>query len=194
MNLKINDVFWTFQGEGANWGRRALFVRMSFCNLSCKWCDTTFNSYKDWTEEEFVEFAKSESCRFAVITGGEPTINKHTPRIVELLNELHFEIAIETNGTFPIPKGIDFVTVSPKKDADYDIHLDALTKADEFKYVIDEGFKWEVLKKHLDDGRKFSLSPEFGRFEESLKEIMDYIKENPMWRISLQTHKWMKIP
>ncbi len=64
----------------------------------------------------------------------------------------------------------------------------------EFKYVVDEGFDWTILDRHKDSLARKSLSPEFGRFEESLKEIQEYIKENPEWRISLQTHKWMKVP
>ena len=193
--ININDVFWTVQGEGANWGRRALFVRMPFCNLSCSWCDTSFNTFKKWTSDEFIAFATKESCRFAVITGGEPTMNKHTPLVIEILKSLGFELAIESNGTFPVPLGIDFVTISPKRDADYDINDDAFKKASEFKYVVDEGFDFNILLRHdVNDGRRYTLSPEFGQLDKSIKTIIDFITENPKWRISLQTHKWMKIP
>ncbi len=195
-DLRINDLFFTFQGEGQNWGRRSLFVRMPFCNLACSWCDTQFNSYKQWTEEVFIEFAKQEACRFAVITGGEPTINKQVPRVITLLKELGFEIAIESNGTFPIPDGITFATVSPKRDAGFEIHQANFDygRVQEFKFVVDEGFEWSVLKNFEATGAKLTLSPEYGRFDESMKEIMAYIKENPQWRYSLQTHKILKIP
>lgn len=193
--LLINDVFWTFQGEGANAGRRALFVRMPYCNLHCSWCDTSFNSYKRWTEEEFVKFANQERAGFAVLTGGEPTMNKQLPRIIELLKKEHFVIAVESNGTFPVPAGIDFVTISPKRDANYAVDPDAWIKASEFKYVVDEGFDFNFAKRHnVDDGRRYSLSPEFNKMQESLLKIYEFIKENPGWRISLQTHKWMAIP
>ncbi len=193
--MKLNDIFWTFQGEGANWGRRALFVRMPFCNLHCEWCDTSFNSFKKWTDEAFLEFANQEQCRFAVITGGEPSINKDTPKVITLLKQAGFYLAIETNGTFPVPYGIDFITVSPKSDADYHVDEDTWRRADEFKYVVDEGFDFAVLDKHdTENGKRYSLSPEFGNWEKSLARIYEYIKEHPQWRISLQTHKWLGIP
>ncbi len=193
--LRLNDVFWTFQGEGRNWGRRALFVRLPFCNLACAWCDTEYNSYKSWEEDQFEEFAKQESCRFAVVTGGEPTVNKQVKRVIELLKGLGFEIAMESNGTFPIPAGVDFATVSPKRDAGYEVHAENLKfgAVHEFKFVVDEGFDWAVLKSFEGSDAILSLSPEFNRFEKSLEEIFAYIKENPKWRISLQTHKWMKV-
>lgn len=192
--IHINDLFWTIQGEGANSGRRALFVRMPFCNLKCSWCDTQYNSFQEYTEKQLIDFATSESCRFAVITGGEPTMHKHTLRVIEVLKSLNFELAIESNGTFAVPREIDFVTISPKRDANYEVHPEAWNSADEFKYVIDEGFQWDILKRHKqEDGARLSLSPEFGRFEASIQEILNFIKTNPHWRISLQTHKWMKI-
>jgi 7-carboxy-7-deazaguanine synthase len=195
LSLNINDLFWTIQGEGKNSGRRALFVRMPFCNLACSWCDTTFDTFKRWSVADFVAFASKEKARFAVITGGEPTMNKHTPLVIKALTELGFQIAVESNGTFPIPNGIDFVTISPKRDAKYEINPDAFTKASEFKYVVDEGFDFGLLDRHdVTDGRRYSLSPEFGNMEKSLERMIDYIKEHPVWRISLQTHKWMKVP
>jgi 7-carboxy-7-deazaguanine synthase len=195
MTVNINDVFWTVQGEGENWGRRALFVRMPFCNLSCSWCDTSFNTFKKWTEAEFKQFAQLETGRFAVLTGGEPSMNKHSPVVIKWLKDLGFEIAIESNGTFPIPEGIDFITVSPKRDADYDVHPSNWDRVDEFKYVVDEGFDFKILERHNNQHRpRLSLSPEYNNFHNSLKLITEYTKEHPRWRISLQTHKWMKVP
>lgn len=199
--IHINDLFWTFQGEGVHAGRRALFIRMPFCNLACSWCDTTFDKFKPWTEDDLIEAMKSEPGTFAVITGGEPTMHKHTPRVIELLKQCGFQIAVESNGTKPIPERIDFVTVSPKRFSgekgmpEYFIHDDAMAKASEFKYVVDRYFDFSTLLKHdVTDGRRYSLSPEFGEFTENLNKIFDYIKEHPEWRISLQTHKWMAIP
>lgn len=196
--LKINDLFWTFQGEGAHWGRRALFVRMPFCNLHCPWCDTEFNSHKPFTEDEFLKFADREKARFAVITGGEPMMNKDTPRVVSLLKSKQFELACETNGTFPIVDGIDFVTCSPKRDADFQIHELVKPKVSELKYVVDHDFDLNVLrdiqKEEFTRLCRLSLSPEFNNFKASLDTITEFIKENPRWRISLQTHKWMQIP
>jgi 7-carboxy-7-deazaguanine synthase len=194
-DLRINDVFHTIQGEGLHGGRRALFVRMPYCNLSCSWCDTSFNSYKIWTEEDFKAFATQETNRFAVVTGGEPLMNKQTPKIISILKSLGFYIAVETNGTFPALNDLDWITCSPKEESNYLVHGGLWQYVNEFKYVIDEGFKWDILKRHdLTDGRRYSLSPEFNRFEKSVQEIIEYIKENPQWKINLQTHKWLKIP
>lgn len=192
----INDVFWTVQGEGAHSGRAALFVRMPYCNLACSWCDTTFNTHKTWTVEEFAEFAAKTNSRFAVVTGGEPMMHKHTPRVIKWLKALGFEIACETNGTFPICEGIDFVTCSPKRDAEYDIHPQAMNKVHEFKYVVDQGFDWKILERHntATPNVRLSLSPEFGRFQESISEILAYISTHPKWRLSLQTHKFIGVP
>lgn len=200
MELHINDLFWTLQGEGAHAGRRSLFVRMPFCDLACSWCDTTFNSFVRWQEFDFIRFAAKENAAFAVITGGEPTMHKHTPAVIELLKSLDFEIAIETNGHFPIPSGVDFTTVSPKRDVTkrhpdpYYVCPDAWAKASEFKYVVDAGFDFELLKRHdTTDGRRYSLSPEFGDFKVSVARIIEFITTYPDWRLSLQTHKWIGI-
>jgi 7-carboxy-7-deazaguanine synthase len=195
--LKINDVFWTFQGEGYLWGKRALFVRMPYCNLKCSWCDTEFNSHTDWTEESFKNIALSEPSRFAVITGGEPMMNKQTPHIVKKLNDLGFFIACETNGTFPIVEGIDFVTISPKRDSNYQINKDAILKCSELKLVVDEGFDLNIAKQmeslFKSTNTRLSLSPEYNKMNESFKVIEKYIKENPRWNLSLQTHKFLDI-
>ena len=201
MKLHIVDAFHTIQGEGKNAGRRAFFIRMPFCNLSCAWCDTEFNKYKEWEPEALLEKAAEESHRLIVITGGEPTMHKHTPLVIQMFKRAGYEIAMESNGHFQVPEGIDFLTVSPKKQGNeaYFVHPKTWPFVDEFKYVVDEGFYWSTLERHNEEfkrGRKtlLSLSPEWGRFEQSAKEIIEYIKENPQWKISLQTHKFLKIP
>ena len=151
--LQINDLFWTLQGEGRWSGRRALFVRLPFCNYDCPWCDTEYNSFKKISEDEFLQFIKQEPARFAVITGGEPMAHKDLARIIMLLQSEDFEIACETNGSLPIPAAIDFPTVSPKrytqkKYPEFFIHEDALAKAKELKYVVDADFDFKILNRH----------------------------------------------
>lgn len=192
--IKLNDIFWTLQGEGTHWGRRALFVRMPFCNLACEWCDTKFNTYKNWSEEEFTEFCKLEPARFAVITGGEPMMNKDTPKVIEILNGLGFEIACESNGVFKILDGIDFATISPKRDADYEIHHENYYRASEIKLVVDKDFDFQICKRFESTLAKLTLSPEYGNMNESVEKIINFIKENPKWHLSLQTHKILNIP
>ncbi len=190
----INDLFWTFQGEGLHWGRRALFIRMPYCNLKCSWCDTEFNSFKRYSVSELESFMDNEKSRFAVITGGEPMMNKQVPKIIQMLQNRLFTVACESNGTFPIFDGIDFATVSPKRDANYDIHPNAFTRASEFKYVVDDHFDFEILKRHnTQDGRRYSLSPEFNNMAKQVERIQNYIIKNPEWRLNLQTHKFIGV-
>jgi 7-carboxy-7-deazaguanine synthase len=195
--LRLVEWFWTFQGEGANWGRRAFFVRLPYCNLKCTWCDTEFNKFVTVTEEQFLRDARSEKTKFAVLTGGEPTMNKQLPRIIALLKSFEFEIAVETNGCFKIPDGIDFVTVSPKRDADYRIHPHAQERANELKYVIDKDFDFSILTRLQEQEwtrtKRLTVSPEFNDMKESVSRIENFLKENPRWRMSLQTHKWLGV-
>lgn len=194
--IQINDLFHTVQGEGANAGRRALFCRLPKCNLSCSWCDTSFDTSYPLTKDDFRAFAQKETHRFAVVTGGEPLLNKDAPTLIGWLKEMGYEVAVETNGTMPYLTGIDFVTCSPKRDAVYKIHRALRPHVQEFKYVVDEGFDFELLKRHDSDPEtvRLSLSPEFGAFDKNIQNIIAFIKENPRWRISLQTHKWINVP
>lgn len=199
--IKINDLFWTFQGEGRFSGHRALFVRLPFCNYDCPWCDTEFNSFKKWNQTEFESFIHQESCRFAVITGGEPLASKELPKVLKVLKAAGFFIACETNGSFAAPKEIDFVTTSPKKytKSNYDeyyVHPDIWEQTNEWKYVVDRNFNFNLLERHkkTENNVIYSLSPEFTNMNENLERIQNYIKTNPKWKISLQTHKWIGIP
>ncbi len=199
--LQINDLFWTLQGEGRWTGRRALFVRLPFCNYDCTWCDTEYNSFKKWSEEDFLSFAQQEPSRFAVITGGEPLMNKDLPRVIALLKSLGFYIACETNASFAAPENIDFITASPKaftqnKLPAYYIHPALFDKVSEFKYVVDDAFDFSLLDRHkpFKPDVTYSLSPEFNKMTVNVGRIMGYIQNNPQWRLSLQTHKWLNIP
>lgn len=195
-NLFINDLFWTIQGEGRHAGRRALFVRMPHCNLACSWCDTKFDTHEKWSVDAFMAFAAKEPARFAVVTGGEPLMHAHTPRVVELLKSQGFTVACETNGTKPPNAEFDWVTCSPKRDAEFFVDQKLYSKVSEFKYVVDSEFDFKVLDRHNDDRGPVhhSLSPEYGDFARNATKIIDYIKENPKWRLSLQTHKWVGVP
>ena len=226
MSLHINDLFWTLQGEGKNTGQRALFVRLPYCNYNCPWCDTEYDTYKEWSEEKFRQYCQKEKARLAVITGGEPLVHKHLPHIVKILKEYNFTIACETNGSVDIHEEIDFITASPKKYTkgkyeEYYVHPGLIPKVSEWKYVVDDQFDFSILQRHqpqciIENKKKhheihneiskdhgptanssyptLSLSPEYNNMEENLQKILNYIQENPHWRLSLQTHKWINIP
>jgi organic radical activating enzyme len=194
MNINLNEMFFSFQGESFNAGRRALFIRFPFCNLSCSWCDEDNTKHKQFSLNKIREFALSEKCRFAVITGGEPYINNEAVLVNDLLKELGFEIAVETNGTMEPKFYPDWITVSPKYESGFRIHESLENIACEFKYVVDDYFPWSVLDRHNAQSKAhLFLSPEYGDFHDNLTRIYSYIKTHPWWRISLQTHKWMGI-
>ena len=116
---RVNEIFYTLQGEGCHSGIPAVFVRFSGCNLRCPWCDTEFSDYTEMTAEEIVAEALSlydipnERRRMVVLTGGEPSLQVDDA-LVEALHAAGFYICIETNGTRPLPAGIDWITCSPK--------------------------------------------------------------------------------
>ncbi|MBO4453841.1 MAG: radical SAM protein [Paludibacteraceae bacterium] len=116
---KVNEIFYTLQGEGAHSGIPAVFIRFSGCNLRCPWCDTDFAGHTDMTAEQIVAEALSlydipnERRRMVVLTGGEPSLQVDKP-LIDALHAAGFYICIETNGTHPLPDGIDWITCSPK--------------------------------------------------------------------------------
>lgn len=210
--IQLNDIFHTVQGEGFYVGRRALFVRMPYCDLACPWCDTDFNHHKEWSIPDIVDFAVREGTRFAVITGGEPTMHKHTPRVIEVLKSLGYTLAIETNGHFPVPPGIDWVCCSPKRfppkfqpNAPYFVHPEVQKVVNEYKYVVDDEFDFQILGRHYRDNELLGglhpqqwrdpqwchhwLSPEHTNWKKNVGRILQYIEHHPNWRLNLQTHK-----
>lgn len=196
--FRLVEVFNTIQGEGFNCGKSALFIRMPFCNYNCSWCDTEYNKYEEFSSTDLHDFIDRQKNKFAVITGGEPLMNKQTPDIIELLKNHKFTIAIESNGSFPRLDGVDWLTVSPKKQVqkglpEYFINPSLKGKINELKYVVDDNFDFGILKRHQEDNCLKYLSPEFGNFKTNIEKIILFVMENPEWKISLQTHKWMNV-
>lgn len=193
-HYRVNEIFYSLQGEGRNTGRAALFLRMSGCNLRCPFCDTDFTQFRHMTVDEIVDAfrALTEECRLVVITGGEPSLQVDD-ELVEGLHTAGYHLAIETNGTLPIHPGIDFVTISPKCSFVEGAEL-APNRCDELKLVYDG--------KHEVSG--YGLSPTFrylqpcdtgnaSRNKEIMQDCIEYIKSHPQWQLSLQTHKMVGI-
>lgn len=213
--LHINDVFYTIQGEGGNAGSAALFVRMPFCNLACPWCDTEFNSFTKWEEASFEEEAAKHlqlGGQLAVITGGEPSMNKHTPKVIEILKSVGYKIAMESNGQFLAPEGVDHLTISPKRWINRDINdrsdpfkFDFKNKPSEIKLVIDGGDAFlaaiRIFDAWMDNKFSFAddlnplfyLSPEWEGREKWIPQITEFVMAHPEWRVSLQTHKLLDV-
>ncbi len=252
-NYRVNNIFYSLQGEGHNTGRAAVFVRFAGCNLRCPFCDTEFDSYREMTFEEIiaevsslhpscvplVASEQSSSAPFTlhplvVLTGGEPTLQVDEA-FVDQLHQHGYEVAMESNGTRPAPRNLDWLTVSPKQNFG-DMKLwgyEGMRVPDEIKIVFDEDTPAKLSSLHpscvplvaseQSSSAPFTLHPspflrplgsKRAELERTLhqklylqpcdtgdeqrnaaivKACVEYIKEHPEWRLSLQTHKLIGI-
>jgi organic radical activating enzyme len=198
IELPVMEHFYTIQGEGFYSGRAAYFIRLAGCDVGCVWCDVK----ESWNVEghpilsiqEIINKVKSTSTDFVVLTGGEPAMY-NLNQLVDSLKQFGIETAIETSGCYPLIGNIDWYCFSPKKfKAPTD---EAYQKANELKVVIfhESDLAWaEEHASKVDRNCMLYLQPEWSRQERVLPQIIDYVKSNPRWRISLQTHKFMQIP
>ena len=196
--LPVMEEFYSIQGEGYNTGQAAFFIRVGGCDVGCKWCDVK----ESWNAEAFppvstdlvVQHAITYAAKSIVVTGGEPLMYN----MDYLCHELHrhdIRIFLETSGSQPLSGNWDWICVSPKKDAP---PLQELAlQAHELKVIIHDhtDFQWgEEQSRLVSPSCLLYLQPEWSRHETMMPEIIRYIHENPKWRISLQSHKYMHIP
>ena len=180
----VNEIFYSLQGEGLNTGRAAVFVRFSGCNLACAFCDTDHRRSTDMTVEDIVREASAFPARFVVLTGGEPALQVDKA-LVDALHEAGFTIAIETNGTRPLPEGIDWVTLSPKST------FVLLTRCNELKVVFTSP-TFVPSKSGIRADHHFLQPCDTGDAKLNqaiLQAAINYVQAHPQWRLSLQTHK-----
>lgn len=185
MNYKyrINEIFYSIQGEGFNTGIAAIFIRFSGCNLNCNFCDTNHNSFIEMELEQILDKIKKFPSKNIILTGGEPTIQNNLQTLIDKLKKNNYNIFLETNGTNSIPKNIDWVTVSPKTN-------DFISKGNELKLIYINQSE-EELKKYLNlDFDYFYLQPVSNK---KIIDICEIIKKNPKWRLSVQLHKLIGI-
>lgn len=184
---RVNDIFYSLQGEGFNAGKAAVFVRFSGCNLSCPFCDTDFRAFTLMDNARIVEAVKREAEMadakpMVVLTGGEPALQADD-ELVRMLHEAGFSVAMETNGTIMPPQGVDWITCSPKGNA-------VLTRCQELKCIFGKGMEVNDCGIHADH---YFLQPCDTGCEERNREntlaCIAYVKRHPRWRLSLQTHK-----
>ena len=193
----IMEHFYTIQGEGAHTGRASYFIRTGGCDVQCWWCDV-----KDsWDEskhpkmkvKELVELATASKAPFVVITGGEPLLHNLDP-LTKALKQAGLQTHIETSGSSPLSGELDWITLSPKK---FKPPVDEIYEhVKELKVVVlrKNDFKWaEEHAKKCPAGTKLLLQPEWDS-PDSIPLIVEYVKEHPEWGISLQTHKFLKVP
>lgn len=186
--MKINEIFYSLQGEGFWAGTPATFIRFSGCNLRCSFCDTTHEKGQHMSEEEIAAAVAHNPAKHVVITGGEPSLVL-TESLVNRLHQMKKYVSVETNGTHALPPNVDWITLSPKDAFEENAHP-VLTTCNELKVV----YTGEPLLdySHIRAEHRFLQPCDTGDTEKNRKimaETIEYCKANPQWRLSLQTHK-----
>ncbi len=198
INYPIMEHFFSIQGEGKYSGKAAYFVRVAGCDVGCVWCDVK----ESWDKEqhallsisEIIENVVKSNANFVVLTGGEPAMYDLHP-LVDQLKSLGIMVAIETSGCYPLKGNVDWYCFSPKKfKAPCE---EAYIKANELKVIVSHPSDLDWAKSHalkVSHECQLYLQPEWSKAEKLLPLIIDFVKSNQTWKISLQTHKFMNIP
>jgi 7-carboxy-7-deazaguanine synthase len=211
VTYSIKEIFYTLQGEGAHAGRPAVFCRFSGCNLwtgresdrasaVCTFCDTDFVGTDGERGGKFADSAalaaeidilwpqSHAASKYVVFTGGEPLLQLDAA-LIAAMHRVGFQIAIETNGTLPVPPGVDWICVSPKMGSKL-----VVEKGNEVKVVIPQAKQDLHAYEHL-DFEHFFVQPMDGPLgEHNTRLAIETCKRNPKWKLSLQTHKLLQIP
>ena len=196
--LPLVEDFYTIQGEGFHSGKPAYFIRLGGCDVGCRWCDAKYT----WNPKIFppvsvdvvIERAKACAAQSIVITGGEPLLYP-LEILTSSLRKCGLEIFLETSGTHPFSGEFDWVCLSPKRQMPP--LAEAFGRAHELKVIIQtiEDFAWaEENARRVGRYCRLYLQPEWSVFDKIMPEIVEYAKANPKWSISVQAHKFMKIP
>lgn len=211
MTYSIKEIFYTLQGEGAHAGRPAVFCRFSGCNLwtgresdrasaICQFCDTDFvgtdgdGGGKFKTPQELADTinalwpASYPASKYVVFTGGEPLLQLDVP-LIEAMHAAGFTIAIETNGTLPVPDGVDWICVSPKMGSEL-----VVRKGSEIKVVIPQTNQDLSAYEQLDFEHFYVQAMDGPLAEFNTRLAIETCKRHPKWKLSLQTHKLLQIP
>ncbi|MBQ8704034.1 MAG: radical SAM protein [Bacteroidales bacterium] len=192
--MRVNEIFYSLQGEGYHSGEAAVFIRLSGCNLHCPFCDTVHEDGEEMPEEAIVAAVARHPARLVVVTGGEPALQL-TPSLVEALHAAGRMVVVETNGTHPLPPNVDWVTLSPKDAFLGAQAMPVLTKADELKVVYD-GEREPSTYADIAVAHRFLQPMDCGDPQRNARitaATVDYIGRHPQWRLSLQIHKMINI-
>ena len=192
------EMFSSIQGEGFNTGKAASFLRFAGCNVGCVWCDVKDSwdakEHKSLSSNEIISELSEFETKNLVITGGEPMMYDLSALSDQLRNR-GFKLWLETSGAYKVSGKYEWLVVSPKK---FKPALDeVLEVADELKIVIyhKADLEWALqYKEKVKPNCKLYLQPEWSKRDKMGLLISDFIKKNPEWRISLQTHKYLHLP
>ena len=195
--LPVMESFYSIQGEGHHSGKPAYFIRLAGCDVKCKWCDVkeSWDIRNDQYLKVFniIESAQNVNSDIVVITGGEP-LSHNLFKLSDGLKKIGKNVHIETSGSEPLTGNFDWICLSPKKNKKplgiyYEI-------CDELKVIIYtmSDFRWaERNFEMVNKKSKLILQPEWSVEEQVIPHIVDYVKKNPHWKISLQTHKYLNV-
>lgn len=196
--FNIVEIFESLQGEGYNTGMPAIFIRLAACNLRCPWCDTDYMHYQSMSLQQILNTIQQYQSKNIIITGGEPTINKKLPLLLQQLKQLGYYLAIESNGLGMINSQIDYISLSPKFHYRQHYPFPAQNQADEVRIVVEDHPEFLAfclkIEQHI-QARHYFLSPceQNGRFNmlttlQALGQLNQHRHDNK-WLLSLQTHK-----
>ncbi|MBK7105482.1 MAG: 7-carboxy-7-deazaguanine synthase QueE [Ignavibacteriae bacterium] len=204
--IKINEIFYSIQGESSKVGLPCIFIRLTFCNLRCTYCDTEYSFYegKDYSINEILTEIKKYKCNLVEITGGEPLVQKESLELMKILSDQNYEVLLETGGSLSIENVdkrvkiiLDFKTPSSKMEKkNFYENINFLKPNDEVKFVIGdrEDFEWSknlINEYKLDDRCEILFSPVFGKIE--YKQLSEWILQdnlNVRFQIQLHKHIW----
>ncbi len=196
--LPLVEDFFSLQGEGYHTGKAAYFIRIGGCDVGCSWCDSRFswdpNLHPLVETDEIISRIVNSGTDSVVVTGGEPLMY-NLDYLCDGLKRMNIQTYLETSGAYPLSGTWDWICLSPKKNMPPADEMCLI--ADELKVIVegDSDIIWaEKYRKMVNNKCRLFLQPEWSRFENVISLIVDYIKRNPEWRISLQSHKYMHIP
>jgi organic radical activating enzyme len=196
--LPLMEEFYTIQGEGFNTGKAAYFIRLGGCDVGCHWCDVKESWDADLhpltPSDDIVKNAIQYPGKAVVITGGEPLLY-NLDYLTKKLKENNILTFIETSGAYPLSGHWDWICLSPKK---FKAPTPSIAQfANELKIIVFNKSDFAWAEEHallVGQNCKLYLQPEWSKANEMLPLIIDYVKNNPKWEISLQTHKYLNIP
>lgn len=198
--LPLMEQFYTLQGEGKFAGQAAYFIRLAGCDVGCHWCDVKdswhMNNHPKIPITDIIVEAQKFDSKLAVVTGGEPLMH-HLKNLTLKLQNAGFQTNIETSGVCKEITGHwNWICFSPKKFKDPNPAI--YNVCHELKVIVYNNSDFEFAEFHANKINKANcelyLQPEWGKKEEMTPKIVEYIKQNPKWKLSLQTHKYIDIP
>lgn len=195
--LPLMEEFYTIQGEGAHTGKAAYFIRVGGCDVGCHWCDVKESWNPNLHPPTAIEPIVNNAAHYSntiVVTGGEPMTYNMKP-LTDALHHKNLQIHVETSGAYPLTGAWDWICLSPKKKMPP--KPEYYTAAHELKVIVynKHDFKWaEEHAAQVNSQCELYLQPEWSRREKMMPLISEYVMQNPRWKVSIQTHKYLGLP